>query len=62
MNQRSLSVWRQRLCVRRPGAKVEGIAVDLGYATALAFIAMFRRLTGETLDEYRRHLKQNTPG
>ncbi|WP_369700276.1 hypothetical protein [Halomonas sp. I5-271120] len=36
--------------------------MGIGYASISAFIAMFRRLTGETPDEYRRHLKQNIPG
>ncbi|GAA0565013.1 helix-turn-helix domain-containing protein [Halomonas salifodinae] len=58
-----LSEWRQRLRVVKAmpllesGAKVESIAMDLGYASASAFIAMFRRLTGETPDEYRRGLR-----
>jgi AraC-like DNA-binding protein len=52
--------WRQRLRVVRAmplleaGHSVENIALDLGYAGASAFIAMFRRLTGETPDEYRK--------
>lgn len=60
----SLSEWRQRLRVVKAmsrleaGSKVEGIAMDLGYASASAFIAMFRRLTGETPDEYRRDLSR----
>lgn len=60
----SLSEWRQRLRVVKAmsllesGARVEGIAMDLGYASASAFIAMFRRLTGETPDEYRRDLSR----
>ncbi|OWV29731.1 AraC family transcriptional regulator [Halomonas campaniensis] len=60
----SLSEWRQRLRVVKAmslletGAKVEGVAFDLGYSSASAFITMFRRLTGETPDEYRRNFKQ----
>lgn len=56
----TLTEWRQRLKVVKAmpmlesGAKVEAIAMDLGYASASAFIAMFRRLTGQTPDEYRR--------
>lgn len=48
----SLTEWRQRLRVvtavplLRDGHSVETIALDLGYATSSAFIAMFRRLTG----------------
>ncbi|WP_286236984.1 AraC family transcriptional regulator [Neptuniibacter halophilus] len=55
-----LSEWRQRLKVIRAmqqlqaGATVETIALDLGYSTASAFIAMFRRLLDMTPDEYRR--------
>lgn len=58
----SVSEWRQRLRVitampmLEAGAKVENIAYDLGYASASAFIAMFRRLMGVTPDEYRRNL------
>jgi len=61
----SLSEWRQRLRVVRAmpmleaGGKVENIAHDLGYASASAFIAMFRRLTGATPDEYRRNIGGN---
>ncbi|WP_430462829.1 helix-turn-helix domain-containing protein [Thalassolituus sp. LLYu03] len=58
----SLADWRQRLRVVRAmpmleaGEKVESIALDLGYASASAFIAMFRRLMGVTPDEYRKSL------
>ncbi|EKO3910743.1 AraC family transcriptional regulator [Vibrio fluvialis] len=58
----SVSEWRQRLRVVKAmpmleaGDKVENIAHDLGYASASAFIAMFRRLMGVTPDEYRRNL------
>jgi AraC-like DNA-binding protein len=56
----SLVEWRQRLRVVRAlplleaGQKVEAIAFDLGYGSASAFIAMFKRLMGETPDEFRR--------
>ncbi|MDE2394993.1 MAG: helix-turn-helix transcriptional regulator [Burkholderiales bacterium] len=52
--------WRQRLRVVKAlplleaGNKVESIALDLGYASASAFIAMFKRLMGVTPDEFRR--------
>jgi AraC-like DNA-binding protein len=52
--------WRQRLRVIKAmplleaGDSVENIALDLGYASASAFITMFRRLTDETPDEYRK--------
>ena len=56
-----LSEWRQRLKVIRAvpmlqeGTSVESVALDLGYSTASAFIAMFRRLLDTTPDEYRRN-------
>ena len=52
--------WRQRLRIVKAlprleaGEKVESIALDLGYAGASAFIAMFRRLMGVTPDAFRR--------
>ena len=57
----SVSEWRQRHKVLRSipmlqeGMCVESIALDLGYSTASAFIAMFRRLLDTTPDEYRRN-------
>lgn len=59
----TLMAWRQRLRVVRAmplleaGQPVERIALDLGYASASAFIAMFRRLMDETPDEYRRRIR-----
>ena len=56
----SLTEWRQRLRVVRAlplleaGEKVEAIALDLGYGSAPAFIAMFKRLMGVTPDECRK--------
>ena len=56
----SLVEWRQRLRVVRAlpllqaGQKVEAIAFDLGYGSASAFIAMFKRLMGATPDEFRK--------
>lgn len=56
-----LSEWRQRLKIVRAipmlqeGATVENVALDLGYSTASAFIAMFKRLLGTTPDEYRKN-------
>lgn len=55
----TLAEWRQRLRIIKAtpllaaGRTVESIALDLGYASSSAFITMFRRLTGETPDEYR---------
>ncbi|WP_322044493.1 helix-turn-helix transcriptional regulator [Paraburkholderia sp. J67] len=48
----SLTEWRARLRLvsalplLQAGRSVESVALDLGYATSSAFIAMFRRLTG----------------
>lgn len=56
----SLLEWRQRLRVVRAlpmleaGQKVEAIAFDLGYGSASAFIAMFKRLMSVTPDEFRK--------
>ena len=56
----SLNDWRQRLRVVRAmplleaGQTVETVALDLGYASASAFIAMFKRLVGTTPDEFRK--------
>ncbi len=52
--------WRQRLRVVKAlprlqaGDKVESIALDLGYGSASAFIAMFRRMMDVTPDEFRK--------
>ena len=54
----SLTEWRNRLRVVRAiamlqdGDSVEAIALDLGYATASAFIAMFRGITGDSPARY----------
>lgn len=51
--------WRQRLRVvsalprLQAGQTVERIAQDTGYGSASAFIAMFRRMTGATPDDFR---------
>jgi methylphosphotriester-DNA--protein-cysteine methyltransferase len=55
----SFTDWRQRLRVVKAlamletGHAVESIALDLGYSSASAFIAMFRRMTGTTPDKVR---------
>lgn len=55
----SFTDWRQRLRVVKAlamletGRSVEAIALDLGYSSASAFIAMFRRMTGTTPDKVR---------
>jgi AraC-like DNA-binding protein len=57
----SFAEWRQRLRVVRAlprlqaGDKVESIALDLGYGSASAFIAMFRRMMDITPDEFRKN-------
>ena len=39
---------------------VEAIALDLGYASASAFITMFRRMTRITPDEFRRGMREGS--
>jgi AraC-like DNA-binding protein len=52
--------WRQRLKViealarLEQGDTVEAIGLGLGYSSASAFIAMFRKMMGSTPDEYRK--------
>lgn len=59
-----LAEWRQRLRVIKAvpmleaGLKIETISRDLGYGSASAFIAMFRRLTGTSPDECRRSMER----
>jgi AraC-like DNA-binding protein len=54
----SITEWRQRvrlvnaLPMLRAGRSVEAVALDLGYATSSAFIAMFRRLTGSSPGQF----------
>lgn len=56
----SFAEWRQRLRVVKAmplleaGQTVETVALDLGYGSASAFIAMFKRLVGATPDEFRK--------
>jgi AraC-like DNA-binding protein len=56
----SFGEWRQRLRVVRAlalldaGRSVESIALDLGYGSSSAFIAMFHRMTGASPDKLRR--------
>lgn len=58
----SFSAWRQRARLMRSlemlaaGVAVNTIALDLGYSTASAFIATFRRTFGETPAAYRQRL------
>lgn len=64
----SFAEWRQRLRVVKAmprleaGHTVENIALDLGYGSASAFIAMFRRMLGVTPDEFRREGARTTRG
>jgi hypothetical protein len=53
------SEWKQRLRVIKAmpmlenGEMIDAIARKLGYSTASAFIAMYKRMTGVTPDDYR---------
>ena len=56
----TLRTWRRRLRLFRSqellatGASITTIALELGYASVSAFIAMFRAETGLSPDAYRR--------
>jgi len=56
----TVSEWRQRsksveaIKLLHSNMRVEAIALDLGYSSASAFIAMFKKWNGVTPDEYRR--------
>lgn len=58
----NFTAWRQRARLMRSlemlaaGTSVTAIALDLGYSTASAFIALFRRTFGETPTAYRARL------
>jgi len=58
----TFTAWRQRARLLRSlemlaaGTAVTTISLDLGYATASAFIGLFRRTFGETPAAYRRRL------
>lgn len=58
----NFTAWRQRARLMRSlemlaaGASVTAVALDLGYATASSFIALFRRTFGETPASYRERL------
>ena len=55
----NFTTWRQRARLLRSlemlvsGQKVTTIALDLGYATASAYIALFHRTFGESPASYR---------
>ncbi|MGS0896365.1 AraC family transcriptional regulator [Burkholderia stagnalis] len=58
----NFTTWRQRARLLRSlemlasGQKIAAIALDLGYATASAFIALFQRVFGESPASYRTKL------
>lgn len=58
----SFMEWRQRLRLVRAlsmleeGLPVQTVALELGYSTSSAFIAMFHRLMGATPDEFRKRI------
>lgn len=58
------TAWRQRAKLMRSlemlaaGMPVNAIALDLGYSTASAYIALFRRTFGETPAAYRLRLQR----
>lgn len=62
----SFGEWRQRLRfllaieALAAGRGVQQIAFDLGYSTASAFIAMFRRHAGSTPEQYRLACRQSS--
>ena len=53
--------WRQRLRFTMAlealsaGRTIQQISYDLGYSSPSAFIAMFRRISGQTPEQYRRY-------
>ncbi|MDL2307268.1 helix-turn-helix transcriptional regulator [Desulfovibrio sp. OttesenSCG-928-C06] len=58
----TLLEWRQRLKTIKAlemlenGQQVESIALDLGYSSSSAFIAMFKRVMGKTPSEFSLHV------
>lgn len=60
----NFTAWRQRarlmhsLAQLAAGVSVNAIALDLGYASASAFITVFRQTFGETPAAYRLHLNR----
>jgi AraC-like DNA-binding protein len=60
----SLHEWRQRLKVMKAmtmlnqGKTIESIAFDLGYASASAFIYMFKRWMGFTPDQFQNSINK----
>ncbi len=55
----TLREWRQRLravkalALIEEGRTIESVALDMGYASASAFIAMFRKIMGRAPSEFR---------
>src|SRR5579862_5083221 len=62
----SLGKWRQQLRLMRSlqqlaaGEKITSAALDAGYSTASAFIAMFRKALGTTPRQYFEHSQTRT--
>ena len=62
----SLGEWRQRLRYLRAvdslehGQSVQSIALDLGFSTPSAFIAMFQREAGVSPDQFRKEFLVST--
>ncbi|CNH79274.1 AraC family transcriptional regulator [Yersinia frederiksenii] len=56
----AFSEWRQRLrflhaiSLLEQGKTVQSVALDVGYSSASAFIAMFQQISGTTPERYRR--------
>lgn len=56
----SFGEWRRRLRFTmalealNSGRTIQQVSYDMGYKSSSAFIAMFRRLSGQTPDQYRR--------
>ncbi|CNH82066.1 AraC family transcriptional regulator [Yersinia pekkanenii] len=57
----SFSEWRQRLrflhaiSLLEQGKTVQNVALDVGYSSASAFIAMFQHISGTTPERFRRN-------
>ena len=55
----SFSEWRQRLrflravALLQEGRSVQNVALDVGYSSSSAFIAMFSQLAGFTPERFR---------
>ncbi|WP_461512735.1 helix-turn-helix domain-containing protein [Rhizobium mongolense] len=60
--------WRQRLrlvhalSMLQDGLTVQTVALEMGYSTSSAFIAMFHRMTRATPDDFRKRIVQASRG